>query len=439
MCIRSIFTSNEKLFAEWMMHLEFNKKIQAEPRFPGVNQDFVRHNYFTIPKSSPIRSPSDAGKMLIRKIRVKNFSTDEKELIKTICLDDSSNAQKELMLRGLLANCLREQARLQGKQISDEEVVEKLDVLFNDFSREEKEVIFEQLLACFSIEGTRYSKEASLIGCTKEEFKIMKEKVIKRLEAGLRGEPISESLGDVPKQQPIYQIVHGPVVQKVEKKSAVENVKYGDFWGQTRFTVTKKRTGYFLVEGWLVVSVPEKIKDRPFEINKEDEITVVHKLDESFGSVASSKINGYIQEWFSCEIEKLSIVSAASFSGATLFSALVPTLAKSDNLAGQLLALALVTSCVAMAAMVIYSGVKLYNLYCLKEKMDYIQNLGDWVSQIRYSALEYPDLSNKAHSIQNFFTPQEQKAIPAIDEYNRMGYIRRLFNKNPVVVSQVKV
>jgi hypothetical protein len=37
----SVLTSNEKLFAEWMMHLKFNQTIQAEPCLSGLQEPFV--------------------------------------------------------------------------------------------------------------------------------------------------------------------------------------------------------------------------------------------------------------------------------------------------------------------------------------------------------------------------------------------------------------
>jgi hypothetical protein len=406
MSIRSIFTSHEKLFGEWMMNHAFNQEIQAEPRFPGENQDLVSHSYFTIPEeSSSTRSPSQAGKILIHKIRVKDFSTEEKELINTIPLDDFSTENKELILVLLLSNCLREKARLQGKQISDEEVSTQLEPLFDDFSREEQEVIFKELLACFSREDncdSIDSVQANLFGCSTEQFKRIKEKLRKEIKARLRGETISH---------PVYQIVHGPEVHQVEKQTSPLDVKYGNFWGRTYFSATNKHTGYFLVGGWLVVSTSKEEKENPYAINDDVDLTIAVKLDEGPDPVAT-KIADYMTSWVALQAIKLLIVFTASLVGAGLFIATSATFGKIGHLSEQLLSHAFLIGSIAMQAMVFYSAVKLYRLLCFTDKLKPINNLGSWVWQIRQFAMAYPDLDiNAFANTSHFFTKKELQHV----------------------------
>jgi hypothetical protein len=230
---------------------------------------------------------------------------------------------------------------------------------------------------------------------------------------------------------------HGPVVQTVEKKSSPDDVKYGNFWGRTCFTATgKKQTGYFLIDGWLVVSLPKDLKENRYEINDDTDITVTVKLDEGPDPVAT-KIALYIQDWLMQKNGKLLTVSGASVAGATFFSMLAPRdLDVNANLAVQLVGLAFVVGCIAMYAMVFYSGVKLYQLHCFRDKMHSIRNLGDWVVQIRRSAVDYPDLFVKAPSCigEKFFTSDERSAVTDIDRMNAdtsvSGYVRRFFSRN---------
>lgn len=214
-------------------------------------------------------------------------------------------------------------------------------------------------------------------------------------------------------------------------------MKYGNFWGRTCFTVIeKKQTGFFLVDGWLVVSVPENKKDNFYEINDDIDITIALKLDEGPDPVAS-KIARYIQDWLMQQKEKLSIVSAASVAGATFFSVLAPR-GKIDDLAGFVLT----TCCIAMYAMVFYSGLKLYQLHCFRDKLNSIKNLGDWVQQIRRSACAYPDLFRGVSilKVEKFFTTREQVIISKNSDTSVRDYVRQFFQKTPAILdfSQVK-
>ena len=212
-----------------------------------------------------------------------------------------------------------------------------------------------------------------------------------------------------------YHIVHGPVVQKVEKKSSIESVQYGNFWGRTYFAVTKKQTGYFLVSGWLVVSVPKKIiEEEPFEVNDGDEITVIHKFDEGFdvdSDPVASKIVTYIEQWFDYQRGKFWIVGGTSFVGALASAVIIPLLGAIDHWAGVWFRLALIITDIALCAMGFYTCVKLYQLYCFQDKMRSINNLGNWVGQVRHFVFEDPDLFAQASRIHKFFTSREQEAL----------------------------
>jgi hypothetical protein len=251
----------------------------------------------------------------------------------------------------------------------------------------------------------------------------------------------------VPKQKPTYQIVHGPAIQTVEKKAFLESVKYGNFWGRTCFTATEKQTGYFLLNGWLVVSVPKIIKVKPFEFYDGNEtITVVHQYDENLVGEdldpVARKIAGHIKEWFNWQTEKLLIVAKASLAGATLFSVILSALGKPDHLAGELFGLALAISGIATYAMAFYSSVKLYQLHCFKDKMNSIQNLGDWVQHVRRSVINYPDLFERALNIYKFFTSGEQVLIMRSAKSagtSVAGYARRFFQKIPILGNFIPV
>ena len=354
MGIRSIFTSHEKLFAEWMMQHEFNQEIQAEPRFSEEkNQNLVMESYYTISKKSPSVIPTINENEAIRQARLTGFNI-------------SAPTEKELA---------REEARKSKLGLSSQSI--NLDL--NDINN-----------------GAR--RQVELV--PKKKF-------------------ISTSL--IP--------VHGQVVETVEKTSSVKDVQYGDFWGRTNFAKTeKKHTGYFLIDGWLVVSVPEKIKERLYEINDDIDITVAIKYDEGLDPVAS-KIAGYIKDWFQHQREQLATVSAACIAGSALFSVLVRYFGDIDSLPGMLLGLSLVISSIAMYAMVFYSGVKLYQLYGFREKMNSVKNLGDWVKQVRCFARDYPGLGTSGlPDIDKFLTPKEFGLIINPDR-NVQTYARRFFQK----------
>jgi hypothetical protein len=231
----------------------------------------------------------------------------------------------------------------------------------------------------------------------------------------------SHQLKQVKNEKKVYYIVHGPLVDKVEKTAHRVSVKYGNLVGQSHFQITKKSTGYHLIEGWLVVSIPAKIEEKePFEFNDEIEITVVHQFNEDIDPV-SSKISGYVQSWFNLQSEKLWIAFTASVVGSALFSLTVIALGHPDHFAGRLFSRTLVIGAVSMLAMVLYSGVKLYKLLLFKEKMLFIDNLGDWVQQVRLSICNYPELCINASHLDRFFTPKNQQAIRAIRERATAG------------------
>jgi hypothetical protein len=298
MSIRSLFTSHERLLAEWMMNHEFNREIQAKHRFPNRNQEEVKKSYYTLPKESQVRVPS----------------------------------------------------------------------------REEKEAIYKRTLA-------------HLGGKEIPEFEV----------------PRAE---DVPEQKPVYQYAHGGRVEHVEKKSSLQNVNYGDFWGRTYFTDTKKQTGYFLVDGWLVVSAAQKVEDKPYEVNSGDEITIVHKFDQELDAVPSKMVR-YIQSWFHHQGTNLTFAAQASFAGSAVFSAITAKMYISDR--AELPELVLVIGCIAMYALTAWICCKQYQLHYLKGKMDEIQNLGHWVAQMRVFKAIYPDLLVSPHAAK-FFVSKDQRA-----------------------------
>jgi hypothetical protein len=328
MGIRSIFTSHEKLFAEWMIQHEFNQEIQAEPRFTDEKDlNMIMESYYTPPEKSPSVIPTIDEKETIRQVRLAHLNIplkNEKEALRKETLDLSRDQSSGL----------------------------------DDITKTARSV----------------AQHDKLVSMQKPNS------------------PIPE---------------HGPVVQAVEKKSSPENVNYGNFWGRSYFTATVKQTGYFLVDGWLVVSVPEKIKERAYEINDDVDITVTLKLNEGLDPIVS-KITGYIKDWFQQQREQLSTVSAASIAGSVLFSVLVRYFGNIDSLPGVLLGRSLVIGSIAMYAMVFYSAVKLYQLNGFKDKMNSVKNLGDWVKQVRRFGLDYPELATSGRSdIDKFLTPKE--------------------------------
>jgi hypothetical protein len=341
MSIRSIFTSHEKLFAEWMMHHAFNQEIQSEPRFSGYDQDNVRKSYYTIPdESPPLRYPSKEVKAKI---------------------------------------------------------------------------------------GEYYSKEA----------------ILKRQEAGSQVEPISESDESsseyekaVPKPRSVFQIVDSPLVQAVEKKTSAQFEKYSNFWGMTCFAIAEKHTGYFLVDGWLVVSIPTVEKENPYEVNDDIDITVAVKYDEGPDPVAN-RISAYILSWFAFQSVKLLIVFTTCLVGAAVFVMTGFALGNNSHLVGQLTSRAFLIGSIAMQAMVFYSGIKLYRLLYFTDKMNSIKNLGDWVLQIRKSAKTYPDqIVESFDRSGQFFTEGEQATIlmssPAFQDK-----ICKYLHKNPRSLSNL--
>jgi hypothetical protein len=245
-----------------------------------------------------------------------------------------------------------------------------------------------------------------------------KEAILKRQEAGSQVKPTLESDESsseyheaIPMKTRAFKIVHGPMVQAVEKKSSAIFEKYGDFWGMTRFAVAEKHTGYFLVDGWLVVSIPEVEKDNPFEVNDDIDITVALKYDEGPDPVAS-KISAYMLSWFAFQGAKVLIVFTISLVGAVIFVMTGFALGNSSHLVGQLTSRAFLIGSIAMQAMVFYSGIKLYRLLYFTNKMSSIKNLGDWVLQIRHSAKAYPDqIIESFDRSGQFFTESERETI----------------------------
>jgi hypothetical protein len=238
------------------------------------------------------------------------------------------------------------------------------------------------------------------------------------------GQPIIQD----PEAKPIYRILHGPEVQAVEKKDSPVVVKYGNFCGRTYFTVTNRLTDYFLVDGWLVVSIPENQDEKAFKIDSDTEITVVHKFDGAKDPV-SSEIAKKVQNWFAWHRSKLLNVFMITFSASVMLSLSVIALGTQHHLAGKLLSRALLVSSIAMQGMFLYVGYKYYRIYLLEEKMSSIKNLGHWVKQIRQSVVYYP-VSSIGAPIDKFFPPKELFGLIYLREHTDIsikGYIRRFF------------
>jgi|GEM_PF-1970732 len=207
--------------------------------------------------------------------------------------------------------------------------------------------------------------------------------------------------------EPIYDFVHGLEVQAVEKNTAAEEVKYGNFWGRTYFVTTTKQTGYFLVDGWLVVSVPkEEANEEPFELNSGGEITVCHKFDGAENAV-SNKVMITVQTWFTRQREKLFSALIVSFGTALLLSLSVIALHNQPMFAADLLSRIFLVASFAMQSLCLYVGFQLSRLYQLEEKMSGMNDLGHWVKTVRVFTGIYPKLSSGA-PIDKFFTPTEQ-------------------------------
>lgn len=333
MAIRSLFTSNERLFAEWIVHHKFNEEIQAEP--------------FFLEESANIKLPTEKEKEFMAKARLKLLEGKKRE------------AEKEP------------------------------DVSLSDGS--------SSGFACVNIGKIVHKRNFT------------------------------------------YKLEHCPVIQNVEKQNTATNKLYGDVWLKSHFQMTEKKTGSFLVDSWLVVSLPKKVKEEsPFIINHDEindeiygstEFSVTYRLDDNLDPV-ESKIAGYIKSWFESQSEKLLIASKTCAAGATLFTVVVSILGKSKHLADGLFGIALVISCIAMYAMSFYSGVKLYQLSYFKEEIDSGKNLGNWVQRVRSSANAYPDLVPFGSNVSKFFTPEERASMIITNmTANKKGYIRRFFQR----------
>lgn len=207
--------------------------------------------------------------------------------------------------------------------------------------------------------------------------------------------------------EPIYRIIHGLEVQAVEKNTAAEVVKYGNFSGRTYFATTTKQTGYFLVDGWLVVSVPkEEANEEPFELNSDDVITIHHKFDGAENSV-SHEVMITVQTWFVRQSEKLFSALIVSFGAALLLSLSVIALHNQTMFAAGVLSRIFLVASFAMQSLCLYVGFQFSRLYQLKEEMSGVNDLGHWVEKVRFFAGNYPALSSGA-PIDKFFTPGEQ-------------------------------
>ncbi|HEX4839014.1 MAG TPA: hypothetical protein VFU89_01075 [Rhabdochlamydiaceae bacterium] len=210
--------------------------------------------------------------------------------------------------------------------------------------------------------------------------------------------------------EPIYDFVHGLEVQAVEKNTAAEMVKYGNFWGRTHFVTTAKQTGYFLVDGWLVVSVPtEETNEEPLELNFDDTITIHHKFDIAENSV-SNKVRTTVQTWFARQREKLFSALIVSFGTALLLSLSVIALHNRPMFAADLLSRIFLVASFAMQSLCLYVGFQLFRLYQLEETTSGMNDLGHWVKTVRVFAGIYPKLSSGA-PIDKFFTPVEQQFL----------------------------
>jgi hypothetical protein len=307
MTISSLFASQERLFAQYLVNTSFNDEIHAEYRCPGADQDQLLDAYFT---------PAESDKEI--------------------------------------------------QELESEELKRRRVVHFTSLARRQP--------------------------LPREELKAAEEQ-------------------QVESKEKVFQLVHGPVVDRVEKTAHPVSVDYGNFWGQSRFQITNKSTGYYLLEGWLVVSIPESQKEDPLELKDGSETTtVVYKFDGAQDPV-SNKISGYVQSWFDRQSEKLWSAFTASVVGSALFSLTVIALGHTDHFAGQLFSRTLVIGAVAMLAMVLYLGVRLYKLHLFKEKMLFIDNLGCWVQQVRLSIGDYPELCIGAPHIDKFFSPKNQRVI----------------------------
>lgn len=249
--------------------------------------------------------------------------------------------------------------------------------------------------------------------------------------------PDKKKIKHAPKKKQVYQIVHGNVVEKVEKLIHPEIAKYGNLWSHSKFKISDKATGYYLVEGWLVVSIPEKKEEKKFAMEHGDEITVTYKFEGAEDPIAA-RISAYLRRWFAYHREKLWIVFATCLSSAVVLSLSALALGNSDNLYSTLFSKALLIGAIAMKAMVLYTGIKLYKLHDLENTMlGSIHNLGHWVQQIRHFATSYPALSGGA-PIAQFFTEQELDRIQSWIDTSITGYVRRFFERTSCLQSSKK-
>ncbi|HEX2580308.1 MAG TPA: hypothetical protein VHK67_07900 [Rhabdochlamydiaceae bacterium] len=210
--------------------------------------------------------------------------------------------------------------------------------------------------------------------------------------------------------EPIYSFVNGLEVQAIEKSSVAEEVKYGDFWGRTYFVTTTQQTGYFLIDGWLVVSIPkEETNEEPFELDSDDTMTIYHKFDVAEDPV-SDAVMSKVHTWFGLQREKLSEALKVSFGIAFLQLLSVIALSNQPMVAAHVLSRVFLVASFAMQSLSLYIGFQLYRLYQLEEKMSGVNNLGDWVKTVRVCAGKYPKLSEEA-PIDKFFTPREQQFL----------------------------
>lgn len=233
----------------------------------------------------------------------------------------------------------------------------------------------------------------------------------------------------VQKPKPIYVLIHGPQVQRVEKITDAEEVKYGHFWGRTHFAATTKQTGYFLVDGWLVASIPKEVDEEKFEFNSEAEITVRHKMDGAEDPV-SSEIIQTVNTWFVRHHRKLSTALTFSLGAALVLSVSVIALRGQPHLIAKLLSRILLVASFAMQSLCLYAGFQLYQLNQLQGKMNSIFDLGHWVCYVRFFAWAYPAASIGA-PINDLFHPIELQNLNHMRNIDRSirGTVSRFFKR----------
>jgi hypothetical protein len=243
--------------------------------------------------------------------------------------------------------------------------------------------------------------------------------------------PMRNKVKRLSKKTPFYQIVHREIVEKVEKLIFPKHAKYGNFWGRSHYKISDKSTDFYLIEGWLVVFIPEKKEEKKFEMEHGEEISVIHKFEGAEDPIGT-RLSLYLQSWFAFHKEKLWIVFATCLSSTMVLSLTALALANSHNFYSTLFSRALLIGAIAMKTMVLYTGIKLYKLHHLEyTTLGRIHNLGDWVQQVRMSAGAYPTLSADAR-IGRFFTQKELLSIMGLmrKDTTITGYIRRFFDRN---------